>query len=167
MIVEYLRTLYAYSNWANNRVLDTAEKLSAEQFTASVGTGFPSVRDTLAHTLSAQWHWLHRFQKQPRPTGIVGADFADVAALRARWQGVNDQTQAFLVALTEEKLAEVISMQDREGNTFHYTLWQMMAHQANHAQQHRSEVAAMLTQFGHSPGDLDFLDYVDLKAEGA
>ena len=44
-----------------------------------------------------------------------------------------------------------------------------MLHQANHATQHRtplrgvlrSEVAAMLTQFGHSPGELDLLRYLE------
>ncbi|MER3418993.1 MAG: hypothetical protein C4290_00025, partial [Chloroflexota bacterium] len=39
-------------------------------------------------------------------------------------------------------------------------LWQLLLHQANHATQHRSEVAYLLTQMGHSPGDLDLLAYL-------
>jgi uncharacterized damage-inducible protein DinB len=31
----------------------------------------------------------------------------------------------------------------------------------NHATYHRGEVAATLTQLGHSPGDLDLLIYID------
>ncbi len=41
-----------------------------------------------------------------------------------------------------------------------YPLWQLMLQQVNHATQHRSEAAVMLTQFGHSPGDLDFIIYL-------
>ncbi len=43
-----------------------------------------------------------------------------------------------------------------------YPLWQMMLHQVNHATQHRSEVAVIWTQFGHSPGALDLLHDLDI-----
>lgn len=162
MIVRYMKTLYAYIHWANERILSTAVRLSADQFTAQVGASFPSVRDTLVHTLSSQNVWLHRFQKQPAPDRLEPADFADVTAVHARWQEVEARTQTFVAGLSEDALGEVIHMTDRSGRVWSYTLWQMMAHQANHAMQHRSEVAVMLTQFGHSPGDLDFLDYIDL-----
>jgi uncharacterized damage-inducible protein DinB len=36
-----------------------------------------------------------------------------------------------------------------------------MVHQVNHATQHRSEAAVMPTQFGYSPGWLDFLYFID------
>jgi uncharacterized damage-inducible protein DinB len=32
-------------------------------------------------------------------------------------------------------------------------------HVANHSTQHRSEAAAMMTVFGHSPGYLDLMGY--------
>jgi uncharacterized damage-inducible protein DinB len=56
----------------------------------------------------------------------------------------------------------MIAYTNTKGKPFAYPLWQLMLHQANHATQHRSENAAMLTRFGHSPGDLDFVLYLDL-----
>lgn len=162
MNVEYIRTLYAYSAWANNRILDTAAHLTHEEFVVEVGTSFASVRDTLVHTLSAQRYWLSQFQKQEPTRRLVGTDFADVAAIRALWQETEGQTQAFLDGLDDAALEEIIPTTDRTGRVYPYKLWQIMTHQANHATQHRSEVAVMLTQFGHSPGDLDYLDYIDL-----
>ena len=47
--------------------------------------------------------------------------------------------------------------QDEEG----IALWQALAHVVNHGTQHRSEVAVLLTAAGHSPGDLDMVDYID------
>jgi hypothetical protein len=34
--------------------------------------------------------------------------------------------------------------------------------QANHATQHRSEAALLMTESGHSPGNLDYLIFHDL-----
>lgn len=61
-------------------------------------------------------------------------------------------------------LARVVAYLNIEGERWAYPLWQQMLHQVNHATQHRSEAAMLLTPFGQSPGWLDVLYYLDLKA---
>jgi uncharacterized damage-inducible protein DinB len=71
----------------------------------------------------------------------------------------------------EEKLARLerigTSFNDARGERWAYPLWQQVLHQVNHATQHRSEIAATLTRFGHSPGDLDLLIFIDESGAGS
>ena len=62
MTRDEIQMLYRYNAWANARILDTSARLSPEQLLASCGASFDSVRDTLVHTLGAQWLYLERWQ---------------------------------------------------------------------------------------------------------
>jgi uncharacterized damage-inducible protein DinB len=75
--------------------------------------------------------------------------------------GQRSTTANYLAALAESELGRTVTYVNFEGATWTYPLWQMLLHQVNHATQHRSEAALMLTRFGHSPGPLDFLYYFD------
>ena len=162
MMSEMIGTLYRYNGWANARILDTAAQLSPEQFLATCGASFDSVRDTLAHTMGAQWLYLERWQGRS-PTAMPDPrECSDLAAVRARWDRIERDTQAFVAELSDARLAEVVEYINTEGQPWAYPLWQQMIHQVNHATQHRSEAAVMLTQFGFSPGWLDFLYFIDV-----
>jgi uncharacterized damage-inducible protein DinB len=154
-----VRSLYAYSAWANARVLDAAERITLEQFQAEDGGG--SIRDLLAHTAAAQWLWLERWRGTSLPEMWDPASFSDVALLRERWAEVESETQQFIATLTAADLDRVVSYINFAGETWSYPLWHQLLHQVNHATQHRSEVALLLTRYGASPGWLDYLVYSD------
>ncbi|MBI2912210.1 MAG: DinB family protein [Chloroflexi bacterium] len=165
MLLEALHTLFAYNRLATQRVLDAAELLTPEQWLAPQTAGRGPIRDTLVHVVSSQRRWLAAgagsLPPQDTSWGLVEpADFPDVAAVRALFQTVDEETQRFLETLTDPMLEQVRVRRTPSGNEFRCLLWQMLLHAANHGTQHRSEVAAMLTAFGHSPGDLDLLRFL-------
>jgi len=59
-----------------------------------------------------------------------------------------------------ESLSKIIQYRNLSGEPFQNIHWHLMVHLVNHGTQHRSEAAVMLTDFGHSPGDIDFLFFL-------
>ena len=74
--------------------------------------------------------------------------------LAAAWEAEWAILDIYLAGLTEEEMDR-----DLDGTP----MWQTMAHLVNHGTQHRSEAAAILTGFGRSPGDLDLIDFAELR----
>jgi uncharacterized damage-inducible protein DinB len=164
MLAEALRALYDYNHWATEMVLDTAAKLTPEQWLAPGNAGRGSIRDTLVHLVSAQKRWLAWWDGSHTPEQAYAilldpADYPNLDSVRAVWTGSDEALRAFAESLSDTDVKREITTTLRDGRVFRLPLWQMMLHVANHGTQHRSEVAAMLTSFGHSPGDLDALRY--------
>ena len=70
----------------------------------------------------------------------------------------------YTASITNSSAVEYTNVQ---GERWAYPLWQQMLHQVNHATQHRSEAAVILTDLGRSPGLLDLLYFVDVQGAGA
>lgn len=161
MTSDMVRTLYRYSAWATARILEHAARLRPDELAKPSGASFSSVRETLVHIMAAQWIWLARW-KGSSPTSLLAArEFPDIASIRARWDQIDGETQRFVAGVTDADLARVVEYKNTHGERWAYPLWQQVVHQVNHATQHRGEVAAALTELGHSPGDLDLLIYID------
>jgi uncharacterized damage-inducible protein DinB len=157
-----VKYLNEYNQWANARMLDVASKLSAEQFTADLQSSHRSVRDTLAHTLAAEWIWLERWKGTSPKALLTAADFPTVESLRERWSQVQKNYTQFFSALTDESLAEVIAYTNTRGEEWRYPLGGMIQHLMNHSTYHRGQVTTMLRQLGAEVTPVDLLVFMDV-----
>jgi uncharacterized damage-inducible protein DinB len=165
MLTEALRSFYGYNRWATERLLECATRLTPEQLQAPAAGGQRSVQETLLHLIRTQKGWLSWWDgslsaEAAYTLRLDPADYPDLAALRRLWEAVEQQTVTFLAGLSDEAVERVYSSKLPDGSEWRMVLWKMMLHLANHGTQHRSEVAALLTGFGESPGDLDLLYYL-------
>ena len=146
--------LFRYNDWANDRIMDTAEALTTEQLTTPNDLGWGSLRGALVHLLDAEYVWRNLLKDGEHVEWLQPEDFPDVASIRARWHKERAAFWRYLASLSDEDLSATISY---EGDVIRYrVLWHCLAHVVNHGTQHRAECAALLTGFGHSPGNLDF-----------
>ena len=152
-----IQLLYKYNNWANSRILDAAENLTEEQFLAPASYPHGGLRGTLTHILFAEWLWRLRWQGESPTVRMKPEDFVTFNSLCVRWVQEEKLLMDFVDGLKEEKLDNTFNYYTTEGEPLQRILWQAMAHVVNHGTQHRSEAAAMLTELGYSPGDIDLM----------
>lgn len=156
---DYARTLFAYNAWASARLLRAAAGMAPAELDAAPIPACGSLRAVFAHTIGAEEIWRRRWEGES-PTGLPDpAEFPTIEAITARWEDEQRRWQAHLAHLADETLLGALSYTSLSGVPFHNPLWQILAHLANHGTQHRSELAAMLTALGRSPGDLDLIVY--------
>jgi uncharacterized damage-inducible protein DinB len=152
--------LYKYNQWANAKILNAAAPVAPEQFIAPASFPHGGLRGTLVHALFAEWIWRKRWEGTSPANRLKPEDFPTVQSLRARWQEEEMQLMDFVDSLTDEKLNGTFSYTNTAGQAFTRVLWQAMAHLVNHGTQHRTEAAALLTDLGQSPGDIDMIYFL-------
>jgi uncharacterized damage-inducible protein DinB len=180
-----IRTLYAYNRWANDRMFGALAKLSEQQFTESVHSSFPSIRDTVFHIVAAEWLWLKRWQgRSPRSTlpdpdlapatwstlSLGGApgikELATPPALKSFADSIDQERRNFLRGLSEDALQAPLQFNDMAGTPYAEPLVQLMQHLVNHGTYHRGQVTTMLRQLGVEPVALDMLYFFRESGEG-
>lgn len=160
--VEHARSLIAYNEWANQKVLGAAANLSEQELGRQVSDSHESVRMTLLHIVRVQTWWLSVLNGKPDvstpPEGYEGIPFEEVGRWFAR---SHDDLKAYAAGLTEERLdVDVSAFHPREGKEYRWPSWQLVSHLVNHSSHHRAEAGLMLASLGHTPGDLDFVFFV-------
>jgi uncharacterized damage-inducible protein DinB len=157
-----IAVLFDHMYWANRKVLDRAAEVTIEQFIAPSSITTRNLRGTLVHELDVEWSWRLRLQGEPpekwgEEAVLLEDDYPTVASLAEHWRRDEEEMRAWLASLDDEALARTL---DRDGNS-RVPLWYFLLHIVMHAAQQRSDAAVLLTNFGRSPGELEFLEYAD------
>jgi len=172
MQLDHLRLLFDYNSWANRYLLDVAEQVTPEQLYAPDNSSFGGLYETLLHTMDTEWSWLNVVLLGDArgidwdALDIDPTDVPDVATLRTRWAEVDAALQAFVGDLEAEgdKSPDRIVMWLGDNDALRRRpVWQILLHVFNHGTQHRSEIAAILTRAGHSPGEMDLTRYLNIR----
>jgi uncharacterized damage-inducible protein DinB len=158
---EELVMLFQYNAWSTARILGAAGQVSADQFLAPVPFPHGSLRGTLIHTLFGEWVWRKRWEGNPQNPGWKADEFPTFATLQARWANEEERLMKFVSSLTEERMRGKFHYVSTEGEPHERAVWESMLHLVNHGTQHKTEAAAILTGFGHSPGDIDLIVYLN------
>jgi uncharacterized damage-inducible protein DinB len=140
---DYIKQVYDYSYWANQRYLAVAGTLTDEQLHHSQGHSWGDIHSLLVHLMSAENTWLKRWRGESPKGHLDPAGYPTVMSLRQAWAQVEKEMRAFLDSQTPDSLQSVITYSNFKGETFKVPLWQMLLHVANHDTHHRGELAAM------------------------
>ena len=165
MTSEHARVMARYNRWMNDKLYAVAAKLTDAERKQDRGAFFGSIHRTLNHLLLADRVWLGRFNGVTLPEGDMGPGgirtldqelFADFDDLRRERTKTDDELDAFVATLTDEKLAGPLRFL-RRGAMNEFPLWHAVTHVFNHQTHHRGQVTTLLMQAGHDPGSTDLI----------
>ena len=161
-----IETQHAYNSWANAKIFDAAAKLSDEQLDTTTGISHDTLRTTLKHMVEVEWVWRmlpqhSRIEVEVPPM----AEATSIDELRGAAEQEADEMNAYLASLNDDAFANPVTFYDRQDNPHEEILYKLLLHRFAHSMQHRTEAAAMLSQFDQSPGDLDMIFFFMAQAE--
>ncbi len=155
--------LFDYSYWANAQILRAAEALSPDGFMATSDITYRGVRATLVHSLDVERSWRLRLIGEPPEVWdveLAAEDFPDLQRLSSAWHDDELEMRAWVDGLENAALHEVVDLGPRDRFPLEYFLLHIITHSA----QQRRDVVILLEQAGHSPPEIEFLNYADSLA---
>lgn len=164
MTVDDIRHLFTYTEWANARVLEAAEKLPAEELLRDVRISHRSILGTLLHMAGADWIWLERWHGNSPVGDNVWAgwmpdDARSLQQVREKWEAIIRRRNAYIANLSDATLASEFGYRRFTGEPYSLPLVHQMQHVVNHSTLHRGQIVGMIRQLGVPPPATDLLFY--------
>ena len=160
---ELLVELYRHNLWANLRMADACAGLTEDQLDASVHGTAGSIRATLLHIAGAEQRYVH----------VLGGP-APAQRLHERdgWPGFEpyraglEQSGQALIGIAEAAQPDRVLTGTYQGSVRTLPISTVLIQVINHATEHRSHVATILTQQGVTPPDVSGWSYGESRLPG-
>ena len=154
-----LPDFFKYNLWANLRLLDACAQLSDAQLDATMKGTFGSVRETLMHMLAAEEGYARTLAgKIPTPQLKELTTFPGFDELRQRAKGSGEALIMFTEQVEQGKLSQILHL---DGGTYDAPVIVVVIQAIDHAIDHRSQIATLLSQQDIEPPELDSWAYND------
>jgi uncharacterized damage-inducible protein DinB len=146
-LLDHLRRLFAYDEWANREVVNALRAGSASQRSIAL----------MAHIFSAERLWLERLKQQPQSSPVwpkVGLEQceAQAAEMGGLWRKYMNPLAA--------DLTRTISYKNSKGEPWESTIADVLTHVILHSAYHRGQVASHMREGGQTPAYTDFIHAV-------
>ena len=148
---------YKHNLWANLGLLDACAQLTEAQLSASAPGTYGEIRDTLVHLFRAEDGYLARLKSRQPDDQLTVGEFPGIVALRehARRSGEG------LIAVAESLDPSQIVRGTYRGESYELPIMVPLMQAIQHAADHRSQIATMMSQLGVEPPDLSVWAYDD------
>lgn len=175
MTPEMCRALARYNRWMNEKIFDSAARLSDEERKRDRGAFFGSIHNVMNHILVADRIWLGRLAGRVPEPGFIGVDgiksldqeiAADFDALRRERDETDAAIASWAEGLSAEQLAGTFRVV-RKGQSRVIPVWWAATQLFNHQTHHRGQITTLLFQAGVDPGATDVFAMLMEEAQGS
>jgi uncharacterized damage-inducible protein DinB len=147
---EQLRDLYAYTDWANDRLCEMLIQAFGEEAELRQHSD-PRVRtiqETATHIVAAQAIWRERWQGNSPTQMLNPAEYPTPLALKMAFRAERARFWGWFETLAEEDFARSVDYRAMQGQAFTHALWKMMLHVVTHGGYHRGQITGRLLDLG-------------------
>lgn len=152
-----IRELFAYNDWARDRLMTCVAPLDDAKLDRVFEMGEGSLRKTLEHIHGSEWAWLQRWKGWSPTKADLPGGFPSMTAVWERWRQTATERGAYLATLKDADLASPITYSNYKGESHSARLGYMMLHVCNHGTHHRAQAINMLRHVGIAAPGLDLI----------
>ena len=154
LLVEFFR----HNSMMNQRLLNACRPLSPEQLASTAIGTYGSIGATLVHIANGQEGYSARLADTERPERLLEDPFPGIDVVAERLATSDAQLEAAAADPDLERKVQVTGDDPQEKWWMPVALFLLQA--INHATEHRSQVATILTQLGVEPPEMDVWAYM-------
>ena len=157
---ELFLSLYAYNDWANEKIVRMCDGLTDAQLDQPKEMGMGTLRSTLFHILTADVVWMERWESAPWREFPLDPDGKSVAEIATSLGEVANRRTSLIENQAADGWSSMIEYQDSAKTPYSHQLHDLLLHVWIHGIHHRAQALNYLRQFERTiPGGIDWIFY--------